>query len=84
MKNKILIELILPELDKRYDIYIPTNKRILNIVNLINKSIIDLNNGEYTPNPNHLLYNRETGEALDYKLLVSESNIRNGSILILL
>ena len=32
MKNKVLIELIVPEIDEKYNLYIPINKRIGNII----------------------------------------------------
>ena len=32
MKNKVLVELIVPELEEKYDVYIPVNKKIGNSV----------------------------------------------------
>ena len=42
MKNKILVEIYVPQLDENYNIYLPLNKNIANIITLIGKSIIEL------------------------------------------
>ena len=47
MKNKVLIELIVPEIDEKFDLFIPVNKRIGNLIVLLNKSVSELTNGAY-------------------------------------
>ena len=32
MKNKVLTEIYVPQLDEEYDIYLPLNKNIANII----------------------------------------------------
>lgn len=44
MKNKILIKLIVPELDETFDIFIPVNELVWKIKKLILKAISDLSN----------------------------------------
>ena len=39
MENKVLIKLIMPELDEEFDIFIPVNELIWKIKKLIIKSI---------------------------------------------
>ena len=41
-KNKILIELEIPLIEKKYDLFIPINKKIGTIKDLIEQSLIDL------------------------------------------
>ena len=45
MKNKVLVCLSVPEIDQTYDLYLPVNKKIGNIINLLNKSISELTDG---------------------------------------
>lgn len=47
MKNKILVEVVVPDIDEVYNIYIPINKKIGNIIVLLNKAIKELTNGIY-------------------------------------
>lgn len=82
MKNKVLVELIVPSLDEIYNIYIPINKKIGNIIQLLNKSLYDLTNGLFLPSDTNFLYDHE-GERYDINLLVRETNIRNGSSIVL-
>ena len=43
MNNKVLIKLYVPNIDKDYDIWIPINKRIYNVINLLIKVINEFN-----------------------------------------
>jgi hypothetical protein len=84
MKNKYLVELYVPSLDQIYDIYIPANRRIGNIVILINKALFEITNGEYKGSNTSNLFDRDTGNRFDPNQLVRESNIKNGSGIILI
>lgn len=84
MKNKILIELIVPEIEKTYNVYIPINRRIGNVISLLNKSVYELSNGVYKENNKAGLYNRETGTKYNINYLVRATDIRNGTTLVLL
>ena len=84
MKNKVLIKLIVPEIDEDYDIYIPVNKKIGSIILLINKAVSEISNGQYLLNDEYSLFNRETGEKYDPKLVIRDTNIKNGTNLILI
>lgn len=84
MKNKVLVELIVPTIESSFDIYLPINKRIGNIITLLNKTIAEFSEGCYEGNNNTALYNRETSEKYDVNALLYNTNIRNGATLILL
>lgn len=84
MKNKVLIELIVPELEESYDIYIPINKKVGSIINLLQKSIFELSDGVYIPNSNTFIYNSDTGEKYNINVIIKDTNIRNGSKIILM
>ena len=45
MNNKVLVHLLLPEIDDSFDVFVPINIRIGTVVNLINKSIKELSGG---------------------------------------
>lgn len=83
MKNKVLINLIVPEIDKNYSIYIPVNKKIGNVVNLLSKAVNDLSEGEFPVSNSNLLYNAN-GKKYDVNSLVIKTDIRNSSTLVLI
>ena len=41
-ENKVLVKIVVPELDKSYDVLVPINRKIGNIIELLNKSISDM------------------------------------------
>ena len=50
MNNKVLIELVVPVLEVRYDVYIPVNKKIGNVIILLSKVVSDLSMGYFKEN----------------------------------
>lgn len=84
MKNKILVEIRIPHLDETYNIYLPLNKNVANVIVLIAKAIREMKNNDNINFDNCKLYNYDTGLAFPPNTIIRESIIRNGSILILL
>lgn len=82
--NKILVKVYVPVLEEKYDILIPVNRRIYNVVKLLTKAINELNSGYYTPFQTPKLYDKITAIAYDENLSIRETNIRNGTELVLL
>lgn len=81
MNNKLLVELVVPELDSIYNIYIPINIKIGKVVDLLNKSLNDLTKGIYVKE-NNLLYN-DQGEIFNMNISVLDSTIISGCRIIL-
>ena len=84
MKNKVLVNINIPEIDKDYDVYLPINKKIGNIIDLLNKTINELTDGEYELSKCNKLYNVYTKECYTSDILLANTNIRNGTLLVLL
>ena len=84
MKNKVLVDLIVPEIDEEYSVYLPINKKIGNIIILLNKAISELTNGDFELSSTNSLYNKDTCEQYSFDTLLLNTNIRNGTRVILL
>lgn len=84
MKNKVLVEIIVPEIESTYDVYLPINKRIGNIIMLLNKTIAELSNNCFEGSNYTALYNKDTNVKYNPSLLLYNTDIRNGTSLILL
>lgn len=82
--NKVLVKLYVPMMEEQYDIWIPLNKRIYNIIILLVKAVNEFNEGYYQPEEMPILYDKLTGNPYDINLKVIESAIRNGTELILI
>lgn len=84
MENKVLVQLIVPDVDEKYDIYLPLNKKIGKVIELLNKSVAEMTDGEYEGSNKTCLYNRYTGARYDFNSSVYDTDIRNNTILILM
>lgn len=83
MENKVLVELLVPELEESFDVYLPITKRVGNIIALLVKSINDMGI-DYELTSSIALYSRVTSKRYDPNDLIYDTDIRNGSILILM
>lgn len=82
--NKILVKLLVPKIGLEYDIWIPLNRRIYNVIKLILKALNEFTNGEYNPKELPDLYDRKTGMLYDVNQTVGESSMENGTEIILI
>ncbi len=84
IENKVLVSVNVPILEKKYDIYFPVNRKISNVIEMIKTSLTQLSQGSFDKDGKYVLYNKDNGDPYDMNILVRESNIRNGSKVILL
>lgn len=84
MKNKILVNISIPEIDKKYDMYLPLNKKVSTIIRLIEKTINQMNDEKISLSKNHLLIIYKLGIRVEEDLLLKDTPIKNGSKLLLL
>ncbi len=82
--NKVLVKLYVPTLEVQYDVWLPLNKKIYNTIILLTKAVNEFSSGAYTPTEIPMLYNKLSAEAYDFNITVKDSNIRNGTELILI
>lgn len=82
--NKILVNLTVPEINKNYDIMLPINKKVGNIIILLNKAINELSDGTYPLSKGNLLYNVNTKKYYQPDILLANTDIKNGTYLVLL
>ncbi len=83
-KNKILIELSIPLIEKNYDLYIPINKKVGTVKKLIEEGLLELTDNDYVIKANSNFYSMETGNIYDVNKTVRETDLKNGSRIILI
>ena len=71
-------------IEKIYDVWIPSHKRIYNVIYLLIKVVNELNDGIYRPSKMPMLYDKVTAEVYDINLSVKESTLRSGTEVVLL
>lgn len=82
--NKVLVKLYVPSLEEQYDIWLPLNKKISNIIILLVKAINEFSGGYYNPTQMPVLYDRLTAVPYEMDLNVKDANIKNGTEIILI
>lgn len=84
MNNKILIQLYIPLVEEEYDIFIPINKRVGTIKQILEKTISDQSDNGYIITEDSNLYSKETGKVYDVQLLIKDTDLKNGSRIVLI
>ena len=80
--NKILVKIFFPRIDIWYEVWIPLNQKIDDIINQLLKGVNELNGDIYKAPELPILYNRLTGEYYEPNSIVQNTNIVNGTELI--
>lgn len=84
MKNKILVEVEVPMIEKTYDLYIPVNKKVGTIKRLIEEGLSEITNNSYKPSETTNFFSKETGMIYDVNQNVRDTDLKNGSRIILI
>lgn len=78
--NKLLINLYVLSLGKEFEVYMPVNEKIGNISRLLNSSMFEVADEK----KNYILFNAESGVSYNNNDIVRNTDIKNGSKLILI
>lgn len=84
MNNKVCVDLIVPSIEERYNVFIPVNKKTIEIIFLLNKAISDMTDGNFPMSNNLSLINADSGIIYNVDNTFLENNILNGTKLILI
>ena len=82
--DKVLIVVYVPFIEEKYELYIPINKKIGTVKNLIIKSINEMSDNILDKNQVLRLYSNDTGDVLPNNIYVKDCNIVNGTTLVLI
>lgn len=84
MKNKVLVKVYVPSVDSDYEIYIPVNETIKKILDLLIKTIYELSDSNFNNEIEHYIMDPKTGIVYEIDAIIRDTNIRNGSKIILI
>lgn len=83
MDFRVYITIEIPILNKSYELLVPIDRRIHELIFTLKKNIPYLSENYYAKKiPN--LYNKSTGEVYDMNLIIKDCNIKTGTRLLLL
>ena len=81
--DKILVNIFVPIINSSYDMFIPVSLKVYTVLELIKKSVAEMSDGRFIANENVLCF-RGDGSIIDINLSVLETEIKNGSRLMLI
>ena len=84
MNTKVLVEIYVPSLDIKYNVFIPASKIISNLIIDLVKGIHDLSDGAFPIDSSHILMNSDTCTIYNMNINVKDANILNGTKLVLI
>lgn len=82
--TKILLEVYIPSIEKEYDVFVPISKTVGTIKKRLEEGIEDFANNEISLREGMNLYSKETGLIYDVNLKVIDTDLKNGSRVILI
>lgn len=82
--NKILINFIIPSIDRDFDLEVPINIGVNTLIDLLQKSVKELTNNAFIIKDNVKLYDKNTGDLINKNNIVKDSGMTNGSCIMLI
>lgn len=73
----------IPVLDRKYELLIPIDRRIHDVIEVLSKEIPELKTNYYNRNTPRL-YNKSTGIVYDMNAIIENSDIKTGTRLVLI
>ena len=84
MNNKVLVEIFVPAAAQTYDVYIPLESKMSDVVKMVASALSDLSDGKYKATGEAILCDAATGMIFNVNMVVAELGIKTGSRLMLI
>ena len=81
-KDKLLVNIEIPDINKKYDLFISGNELTWKTIKLILKLVSK--DTSINPKENYMLYNKNTNTVYNNNIFIKDTNIINGSELVLI
>ena len=84
MNNKVLVEIFVPATREKYDVYIPLESRMSEVLKMVSNALTDLSEGKFIADQETILCDSDTGIIFNVNMEVAELGIKTGSRLMLI
>ncbi len=82
--DKVLVNIYIPIINRSFDMYIPVQIQLAEVVAMIQKAVSELSEGQFYADQSNSLCRRDSGEVLDVNKSAIELAITTGSKLMLI
>jgi hypothetical protein len=83
MDFRVYVIVELPILDKKYELLVPIDRRIHDLITVLKKALPELSDDFYERRE-PVIMSKTTGELYDMNVVIKNTNIKNGTRLILI
>lgn len=84
MNNKVLVEVSVPAATAKFDVFIPIDCVMGDVLKLLSSTLSELTAGKYKAISDAVICELTTGKILDVNMVVADLNIKNGTQLMLI
>lgn len=82
--NKYLVDVYLPASGDHFDVFLPINKLIGEVISLLADIVVPLSGNSFERTADTVLINASNGEVYNFNITVFDAGIRNSTRLILI
>lgn len=82
MEYKVLAIILVPEIERKFEVYLPVNKTVGEVLKLVNKLINESTSEVFPIRDNIAFCNRFTNEIYPFNKFIRDTDIRNGTQLV--
>ena len=83
MDFRVFVVIEAPIIDKKYELFVPIDRRIHDLISILKSSIPELSE-EYYKNHEANIYSKSTGKLYNANLIIKNTDIKMGSRLVLI
>lgn len=76
--KEILVTIFVLSLNQEFDLFLPINMKVKEAIDLIQKNLVELSDGNYIVNQNPILYSEVSGKTINMNNIVKYSGLTNG------
>lgn len=84
MNDKALVEISVPASGEKFDVYIPLESKMSEVIRMAANALSDLSEGKYIATEDAVLCDADTGIIYNVNIEVAELGIKTGSRLMLI
>jgi len=83
MEFRVYVIVEMPVLDKKYELLVPIDRRIHDLITVLKKAIPELSS-DYYERREPVMISKTSGDVYDMNVVIKNTNIKNGTRLILI
>ncbi len=83
MDFRVYVIVEMPILDKKYELLVPIDRRIHDLISVLKKAIPELS-ADYYERREPVIMSKTSGDVYDLNVVIKNTNIKNGTRLILI